>query len=150
MMVRRTAFRCWLRTSVIGIAVVLVLGAYASPALPRTWKGGDTTSGFGGPTNWNNPKNWNPQGVPGSGEDILIPSTFNSPVFSGTLVIGGSVVVEGSLTVTNGISNSGSLVVQGTVTVTNGISNTGTISLSGSNTTASLIVTTGTLTNIRV
>jgi len=40
-----------------------------------------TWTGFNG-SNWNDPLNWNPNGVPAFDEDVIIPVTLNNPVVS--------------------------------------------------------------------
>ena len=43
----------------------------ASVPPQKSWVGGDP----GAPTQWSNPNNWSPPGVPTAGEDVLIPGT---------------------------------------------------------------------------
>src|SRR5262245_57662333 len=52
---------------------------------------------------WADPRNWNPNRVPGLGDDVVIGSGFTNPVLLGTAQIGGlTVSANGHLTVGNG------------------------------------------------
>jgi hypothetical protein len=77
----------------------------------RTWTGSVSTD-------WNDANNWNPPGVPGSGDDVVIGTTANAPVLNtsasitvNTITINGSDILTLSilgsntqLNVTNGVT----------------------------------------------
>jgi alpha-tubulin suppressor-like RCC1 family protein/uncharacterized protein YjdB len=77
------------------------------PRTTRTWVGGDPAA----PNDWAAAANWNPAGVPVSGDSVIIVATANSPSLSGPVtiarlrILGGILVLNGqSLTVTGDFS----------------------------------------------
>ena len=54
-------------------------GPCGTGGITKSWVGGDPG---GSPTDWANPANWNPTGVPAATDAVLIPITANSPVLS--------------------------------------------------------------------
>ena len=47
---------------------------------------------------WNNPTNWDPDGVPGTTDDVIIPATFDVTMLAATTAVANTLVVNGSLT----------------------------------------------------
>ncbi|KKM62486.1 hypothetical protein LCGC14_1521170, partial [marine sediment metagenome] len=106
-------------------------------AAGKTWAGGDA----GGPTNWSNSNNWNPGGVPGPGDNVLIPATANDPVVDAAAQSKNLTVATGeTLTVSGGsLDVSGNLTIEGTVdvnaqpvTVSGNVTGSGHLDASGS------------------
>jgi hypothetical protein len=119
------------------IALLLALSWFLSAVHPpaalaasKTWTGAISTD-------WNNPDNWNPVGVPASGDDILIPAATSRHVSLATNATVQNLTVESgkNLTIQSGVA----LTVDGTaVAVTVGLA--GTINGTGT------LVTTGAVT----
>jgi len=89
-------------------------GTSSVTATLRTWVGGNA----GGTTDWSNPNNWSPAGVPGLSDTALIPATANSPVLSANASVAQVRTTGDSLTL-NGhtLTVSGPLAVGGGVVV---------------------------------
>jgi len=97
---------------VFGVALI----AGTSYAQTITWTGNVSS-------NWGTPGNWNPSGVPTSGQNVNIPNTTNKPAVNGTYAInnliissgwgGGEVRVEnGTLTVNGSVTINGQGILQ--------------------------------------
>jgi alpha-tubulin suppressor-like RCC1 family protein/uncharacterized protein YjdB len=77
------------------------------PKTTRTWVGGDP----GGANDWNRAANWNPAGVPATGDSVVIVTTANDPILTGPVniarlrILGGGLTLNGQqLTVTGDFS----------------------------------------------
>ena len=106
-----------------------------APAFSKTWVGG----AGGGATDWDNPNNWSPIGVPGIGDDAIIPVTGNDPVTTTSVDINDLTVqplasvtvsgptllrVYGDLDAGTGINGPSSVRIKGTGSLVQGIINT--------------------------
>ncbi|MGC2235985.1 MAG: Calx-beta domain-containing protein [Pyrinomonadaceae bacterium] len=111
---------------------VAVTGAGINPT--RTWTG--TTS-----TDWNTAGNWNPGGVPASGDLVVIGTASNQPTLATATPALGTVTINTGGTLTVGVG--GTLATNTTMTVNSG----GTLTVSGGTTTitAASLVLNGTL-----
>ncbi|MHA2389740.1 MAG: choice-of-anchor Q domain-containing protein, partial [Candidatus Hodarchaeales archaeon] len=108
-------------------------------------------TGGAGTTDWNTAGNWSTGVVPGSSNDITIPTTVTDPVITGsvsarnlTIESGGELTVSGS----GSLSLSGDLDISGTITYTSSGSITltksgGTLSGTGSQTGAEYVISSG-------
>ena len=104
----------------------------------KSWVGGDP----GAPTQWSNPNNWAPPGVPTAGEDVLIPGTaVTDPVLTANASVRNLIVQSGA---TVSVGNF-TLTATGNVLANGAISGAGVLQLTGTG--ASLV---GTLRNVTV
>ncbi len=113
---------------IIGL-LLLIVGVGSVDAALKTWDRG------AGNNNWASPNNWNPNGVPTSSDDVVIPNNFNVTVNTAA-VCASFTIGNGNQTNTITISAGQSLTVSGVVTIGAGTGN-------GDN--KSIVVGTGTL-----
>jgi autotransporter-associated beta strand protein len=82
----------------------MALPLSVSPPVTKTWLGGQGTGAQ--LTNWSYGPNWSPAGVPTSADCVIIPTTSNNPIVSGTnlefYANTLSVIANGSLVVQSG------------------------------------------------
>ena len=132
---QRLAHRNLLVSLIMGAAAALTSSAHA---ITRAWDGGGATG------SWHTPANWNPNGVPAAGDDVVInvpgfiTVTFSSGVTAintlscsehleltaGTLNVASSTEIKGTLSLTNSTAlfgGSGALIVKGTMIWTGGV-----------------------------
>jgi hypothetical protein len=114
-----------------------LLAAAPAGAATKTWDGG------GGNTSWNTAANWNPDGVPGASDDVIIDVPGDI-----SITYSGATTTILSLSSTESLAiSSGSLTVSGAMSVSGSLSvaSSGTLNLNGSSTAGSLSQTGGTL-----
>ena len=135
-----------LETTLIKLSVLVLLvfvGVGKADAAGKTWLGGAS----GSSNDWNTASNWNPAGVPGTGDDVIIPNgksfypiltvAANNTVHTITINSGGTLTIGsgGVLTTTQGANSvavNGTLTMSGgTLTVHQDIAGSGSISMSG-------------------
>jgi alpha-tubulin suppressor-like RCC1 family protein len=68
--------------------------AIAAQPVTKTWVGGDPA----GPNDWARGANWNPAGVPSSGDSVVIDSTANNPLLTGAVSVVRVAIIGGNLT----------------------------------------------------
>lgn len=89
-----------------------------APAITRTWDGGGGTAAF------NNAANWNPDGVPANGDDLVFPAAapdtvsndLTSRTFASLSFPAGTTIAGNSFTLTGGITTSAGG-IRGAVTI---------------------------------
>ncbi|MFQ5665123.1 MAG: Ig-like domain-containing protein [Candidatus Binatia bacterium] len=90
--------------------------------ITKTWRGGNSTA----PTNWSNPNNWDPVGVPGTADTVLIPAASGGqPQLTGSAAIRGLVMeaaaqldTAGFTLTASGSISAATIVGDGTVVLT--------------------------------
>jgi len=104
--------------------MLMILVAFTAQAATKTWTG--TTSSA-----WNNQANWSPSGVPGTGDDVIIPNvSTNDPIKANgtgirslTVESGGYLTIQSGSTLNidnstnDGINNSGQIDNFGTIEI---------------------------------
>lgn len=91
------------------------------PAADYTWVGGDTS---GSPVAWENPANWQPNGVPSASETVYVPLRINQqPLLTAAQAVSGLFVDAGAILDLGGftLSVGGDVTVNGSGSVTNGL-----------------------------
>ncbi len=99
-------------------------------------------TGTAGDNQWSNANNWNPSGVPGSGDNVCIASTFTSTITIGTLGSANQTITSlnsgapisftgGPLTVSGSATFSSSLSISAGTLTFNGATSIATFTLSG-------------------
>src|SRR5260221_325723 len=94
----------------------------------KTWTGLSSTD-------WNDPGNWSPPGIPGSSDDVVIGTTANSPALGASTTVN-TITINGSdtlaltasatvLTVTSGVTLSSSGGISGTGTLAASVTTSG-------------------------
>jgi len=94
-------------------------------AVPATavWQGGDG----GGASDWSNPSNWIPAGVPTSTDTVYVPATSDQPLLTANVTVGALTIAGGGDLNTNGFT----IIVNGSVDAGNTISGTGVLLMAG-------------------
>ena len=92
------------------ILILLIFGT-AAFAVTKTWTGAIST-------NWDTATNWNPAGVPGSGDDVTIPNTTRQPRITWNYAICRDINIQaGSSLLVNSTPENYNFTVRGVMTV---------------------------------
>ena len=112
-----------LTPSVTSASFTLVIADLAD--FERTWVGANT--------DWNDPANWSPNGVPGPGDDVILIGASAHPVLSSDISIQSLVLLDGASIDTGGFT----ITVSGSVQAGHTITGSGSLLMIGSNVTLS-------------
>jgi hypothetical protein len=99
---------------ILGLVLLLFSSGYGW-GVTKTWTGASSTD-------WNTAGNWSPSGVPGAGDDVVIPDTFNPPVLSDLTTTVASVTISADSLTINSNSGDASLTITGNLTIASGAS----------------------------
>jgi hypothetical protein len=91
----------------------------------KTWVGGAS----GDATNWSNPANWSPSGVPTNAQNVVIPQTANPPVLTATVTTNDLFVLSGA-SLSTGAGSFG-IVAGGNLSAVGNITGSGSVSMVG-------------------